>query len=47
MSTQTVCDVCEQPKKTPFTVTEKDGAVYDICSAICLIDHTKRMEANA
>lgn len=45
MSTQTVCDVCEQPKPTPFLVTEKDGTAYDICSATCYIDHAKRMEA--
>jgi len=45
MSTQTVCDVCEQVKPTPFKVTEKGGSVYDICSASCYNDHTKRMEA--
>jgi hypothetical protein len=44
MSVQTVCDICEQPKNTPFKVTENDGTAYDICSAPCFVTHTKRME---
>lgn len=46
MATVKICDVCEQPKKTPFVVTEKDGTVFDLCSASCLIIHTNRMKAD-
>jgi hypothetical protein len=46
MATIKICDECKEPKPTPFTVTEhSDGAVYDLCSAACLIAHYKTMEA--
>lgn len=44
MATVTVCDECEKPGRTPFQVTEKGGAVYDICSAPCMTAHIERME---
>lgn len=47
MSTQTVCDECNEPKPCPFKVTEADGKVYDICSAACYTAHAKSVEARA
>jgi hypothetical protein len=40
MATVKICDICKEQKATPFTVTEKNGDVFDICSAGCLTKHT-------
>lgn len=47
MASIKVCDECgEQKAHLPFTVTENsNGAVYELCSVLCLTDHGKRMEA--
>jgi hypothetical protein len=37
MATVKVCDVCGKSGRVPFTITEKDGRVYDACTAACLI----------
>ena len=45
MATVTLCDECgRQQAKMPFTVTEKNGDVWEACSAKCFIDHTAKIE---
>jgi hypothetical protein len=46
MATVKVCDECkEQKDHLPFTTTEKDGTVWEACSARCFINHSAKLEA--
>lgn len=47
MASVKVCDECGEMKKhLPIKVTENsDGAEYELCSALCLTGHSKKMEA--
>lgn len=47
MASIKVCDECGgQKAHLPFTVTENsDGAVYELCSVLCLTGHGKKMAA--
>lgn len=45
MATVKICDHCgKQQENMPFTVTEKNGHVWEACSARCFIDHTAQIE---